>query len=31
VAARGPEQVFDLKRTNRLFKVIDEINSSAVA
>jgi type I restriction enzyme, R subunit len=31
VAPQGPEQVFDLQRTNRLFKVIDEINQSAVA
>jgi type I restriction enzyme, R subunit len=31
VAPQGPEQVFDLQRTNRLFKVIEKINRSAVA
>ena len=30
VAPQGPDQVFDLKRTDRLFALIDELNQSAV-
>ncbi|MCW4116281.1 DEAD/DEAH box helicase family protein [Aurantimonas sp. MSK8Z-1] len=31
IAPQGPENVFDIKRTDRLFQVIDAINGSAVA
>ena len=31
VAPQGPENVFDIRRTDRLFEVIGEINDSAVA
>ena len=31
IAPQGPENVFDMKRTDRLFEVIDAFNASAVA
>ena len=31
VAPQGPENVFDMQRTDRLVEVIEEINGSAVA
>lgn len=31
IAPQGPENVFDMKRTGRLFEVIDAFNASAVA